>query len=40
MGKSIIVLDFFERKNNNSKASSDNVLLPTSNVDVPVFENP
>ena len=39
MGKSIKILDFFERKNtNNSKANTDNTSLPTSSINISIFE--
>ena len=41
MGKSIIILDFFERKNAyDSKTNTDNAsILSTFNVDILIFEN-
>jgi hypothetical protein len=41
MGKSIIILDFFERKNtSDSKTNTDNAsVLSTFNVDILIFEN-
>jgi hypothetical protein len=41
MGKLTTILDFFKRKNiNNSKVKIDDVSLSTSNVDIPISENP
>ncbi len=40
MGKSITILDFFERKNtNNSKVNINDTSLPTSSVNIIFFLN-